>query len=340
MAGASVDAVCAEVLRALHEVALFDWAVVLTTDPETLLPSGGIVEGFGAETCALFWDNELLDPDFNKFTQLARSHDPVATLVQAVDGDLARSPRYTKLYAPMGAADELRLALVAGHSCLAIATLVRPGEAGAFTPAEVRDVGLLVPVATRVLRRAFGRMSQAAGGEPPMMIVLDEHEQISVATPGARQILDELRTEHEEGALPAIVRAAAVKARWSRASMNLTTRIRGGNGRWLRLYIAPVEGQAGAVALLIETDRADDLMRILLESYGLTHRETEVVRLLARGLAPKDIAAELLLSVHTVRDHVKAIYEKVGVSSRGELVAVLFARHVIDRLHQAVTQAS
>jgi DNA-binding NarL/FixJ family response regulator len=39
------------------------------------------------------------------------------------------------------------------------------------------------------------------------------------------------------------------------------------------------------------------------------------------------MAEELVLSAHTVRDHVKAIFQKVGVSSRGELVAKLFAEH-------------
>jgi DNA-binding NarL/FixJ family response regulator len=39
------------------------------------------------------------------------------------------------------------------------------------------------------------------------------------------------------------------------------------------------------------------------------------------------MARALHLSPHTVRDHVKAILTKVGVSSRGELVAALFADH-------------
>jgi hypothetical protein len=41
-----------------------------------------------------------------------------------------------------------------------------------------------------------------------------------------------------------------------------------------------------------------------------------------------EIATALRLSPHTVRDHVKAIFHKVEVSSRGELVAKLFAEHV------------
>ncbi len=81
---------------------------------------------------------------------------------------------------------------------------------------------------------------------------------------------------------------------------------------------------------------AADLTPILLESYGLTDREVEIVILLARGLATKDIAAELSLSPHAVRDHVKAIFEKAGVNSRGELVARLFAQHLLDGFHAAV----
>lgn len=49
--------------------------------------------------------------------------------------------------------------------------------------------------------------------------------------------------------------------------------------------------------------------------------------LIARGLTTGEIAARLFLSPHTVRDHVQAIFDKVDVSSRGELVAKLFAEH-------------
>jgi DNA-binding CsgD family transcriptional regulator len=45
------------------------------------------------------------------------------------------------------------------------------------------------------------------------------------------------------------------------------------------------------------------------------------------------MAQELLLSTHTIRDYVKQVFGKVGVTSRGELVAKLFAEHYGPDLH-------
>ena len=57
---------------------------------------------------------------------------------------------------------------------------------------------------------------------------------------------------------------------------------------------------------------------------GLTQREVEVLRLLARGLSNRAIAAELVVSRKTVEHHVEAVYAKLDVHSRSAatLVAV------------------
>lgn len=52
----------------------------------------------------------------------------------------------------------------------------------------------------------------------------------------------------------------------------------------------------------------------------LTKREEDVVRLLAEGLQNRDIAQELKLSEHTVKNYLFHIFDKLGVSSRVELV--------------------
>jgi DNA-binding CsgD family transcriptional regulator len=59
----------------------------------------------------------------------------------------------------------------------------------------------------------------------------------------------------------------------------------------------------------------------MVEAYQLTPGEREIVQLISLGLCTAQIAAQLQLSRHTVRDHLRPVYEKVSVSSRGELIA-------------------
>ena len=56
---------------------------------------------------------------------------------------------------------------------------------------------------------------------------------------------------------------------------------------------------------------------------GLTSREVEVLRLVARGLSNKQIAAKLFLSDRTVGHHIAHVYDKIGGSTRAG--ATLFA---------------
>ena len=58
----------------------------------------------------------------------------------------------------------------------------------------------------------------------------------------------------------------------------------------------------------------------MLADSPLTERETEVSNLLSKGLANKQIAAELGISEHTVKFHVSSIYEKLNVTNRTEAV--------------------
>ena len=54
----------------------------------------------------------------------------------------------------------------------------------------------------------------------------------------------------------------------------------------------------------------------------LSARELEVLRLVARGLGNKEIAAELGITTHTVKYHLAALLEKLGVRSRTEAVSL------------------
>jgi DNA-binding NarL/FixJ family response regulator len=56
---------------------------------------------------------------------------------------------------------------------------------------------------------------------------------------------------------------------------------------------------------------------------GLTNREIEILKLLANGMANKQIAYHLKISEKTVRNHVSNTYEKLGIYDRSQ--AVLYA---------------
>lgn len=61
----------------------------------------------------------------------------------------------------------------------------------------------------------------------------------------------------------------------------------------------------------------------------LTAREEDVVRLVARGLPNKAIAGQLGISPRTVEGHLNHVFEKVGVTSRTELVHYALATRLL-----------
>ena len=61
----------------------------------------------------------------------------------------------------------------------------------------------------------------------------------------------------------------------------------------------------------------------------LTAREQEVMRMIARGYAYKEVAVELFLSVKTVETHVSRVLRKLQLSSRHELTAWAMHRRLV-----------
>jgi DNA-binding CsgD family transcriptional regulator len=93
------------------------------------------------------------------------------------------------------------------------------------------------------------------------------------------------------------------------------------------LHASPLTGQNPGTGVIIEQARTPTLSDVIANGYGLTPREREVAALAARGRATKQIASNLAISLFTVKDHLKAVYAKVGVQSRAELVATLYMQH-------------
>ncbi len=204
-----------------------------------------------------------------------------------------------------------------------------------YAPHEIRDVRNLLVPAVHVFRGALGHMAEPLIARGPVVVLLDEHNQVVSMSADAGEVLDDLRIAIDTE-LPGTIIVAASRARTSRSTTRLTTRLRGSSGRWVRLHVSPMAGNGGTVSVTIDAAAAGDLVPILLDSYGLSDRETDIVLLVCRGIGTKEIAAELSISVHTVRDHLKSIFDKANVNSRGELVAGLFTSHFLERFHTSV----
>jgi len=68
------------------------------------------------------------------------------------------------------------------------------------------------------------------------------------------------------------------------------------------------------------------------ESVSLTRRESDVLELVARGYSYAEIARLQSLSIHTVQSHIKNLYAKLAVHSRGEAVFEASRMGLLDAL--------
>jgi len=64
-------------------------------------------------------------------------------------------------------------------------------------------------------------------------------------------------------------------------------------------------------------------MALFFSRYNLSQREQEVIRLMIQGKSNKDIESELFISLHTVKNHIYNIYQKLGVKNRLQVVSLI-----------------
>jgi DNA-binding CsgD family transcriptional regulator len=108
-------------------------------------------------------------------------------------------------------------------------------------------------------------------------------------------------------------------------------------GTWLVLHGAQIgTPRSGQAAVFIQRAHPTLVAPLLLKAYGLTPREQEVTQLVLRGATAVQSAQRLAISPHTVNDHLKAIFEKTGTRTRGELAATLFFGEHLPRIQHHV----
>jgi DNA-binding CsgD family transcriptional regulator len=327
--------------RILRRAVPFEGTCVLTMDPATLVPTDEVVEnGLPVPAYERMAELELRGEDFNAFRSLARRDVHAATLSGATDGDLDRSERHRQIRGPHGFGDELRAALVDDGTTWGALTLLRGSDREPFAPGAAAVVAAVTPQLAEGLRRAVlladeapetaERDDDAAG-----VVVLSADGSTASADEIAAAWLEELGGARS---VPSVVAAVASHARLAaageaRGGRIARARVRAASGRWLVVRASVLgDDPESQVAVMIEPARPHELAPLIADAYGLTERERDVTELVARGLPTSAIAARLHLSHWTVQDHLKAIFEKVGVVTRGELVARVFFAQRAPRL--------
>ena len=334
-----------EAVKQLRKAIPTDVSFFATADPATLLFTSAVRDDVLARATAHFLEREFLKDDPIKFTRLARDRSPVNSLSMATKGELAHSPRYQEILAPLELGDELRAALMVGSKCWGFMCLHRERSSPNFTPAEAVLLARLAPHLAEGLRAALllGD-SRATTPQPdgPGLVLLGDDLSLVAITPAAEAWLAEVEKGDWPSSLelPDAVYAVAARLlaleRGGHTPLDLMPRIRlrTASGRWLVLHASRLRDSEseGRIAVIFEEARPSEIAPLIVDAYGLTKRESEITQLVLRGLSTAEVSEELHITPNTVRDHFKAIFDKVGVRSRRELIGQVFAQHYQPRM--------
>lgn len=314
---------------------------LMTSDsPRELIENGIFAVSDAPAAGEILLRSEYIVQDVNTFAGLAAKRTPVGILDQVTRGAPQASARYRDLLEPAGIPYELRAAFVTRGRVWGAVHIARRKASGPF---QKRDADALAGVVSAIARgiRASLRFDAArreTGAEAPGLIVLGPGDGIELLTPPARELLDSIRPDaaghtDETVAAPVLALAAHVRGAPGGGSGNVVT-VPGRDG-WITLHASMPRGEGDRrVAVVIEPTGGARSATLRLETFGATPREREVATLIARGLSRAEVAEALVLSPHTVEDHVKSLYEKVGVSSRQELVARVFLDEYLPEVAQ------
>jgi DNA-binding NarL/FixJ family response regulator len=291
----------------------------MTLDPDTMLPSGALQYDKSPEVIRVLWRNELLDGDVQSLTELARRPSPVAALSQLDAGSAANSPRVQQILRPAGLGDELRMMLRVGGSTWGLGVICRELGSSDFDADERTFLaGIATDIAEGLRRGLSHRPDPDAATLVPGVVAFDLQGQVVSTTAEADRM-----TALMSGDATSMLYAVAISASHHDGA---SARVRLIDGRWLLLQGGRMHGATDAsaqVTVAIAPAPQPDLTSVLLRLHALSTREREVAELLLRGRRTNEIAAQLYISNHTLRDHVKAIFTKVGARSRAELTALV-----------------
>ncbi len=318
-----------EAIEDLRHVIGFDrWCWPLA-DPDTLLPLAGIADHDYGPSLPRALELEFSGKDFVAKHLLAREANGASSLSVATGGDLARSARWDEVMRPVGIGDVAVAASRDALGCWGWIELYRDGGDPAFDEGDLELLASAGSSLGSALRHAsVAKSRRVAESRPTGVIVLNSSLAVVDSTVGAQAWIDVLPAASlfaAWGMLPAIVYPVATLARSPETAANAHALELGVDGGWVMLEASVLDGESGTIAVTFRRATPVETFDLLCRAYALTKREREVVDALVRGLDTEAVTERLFISRHTVQDHLKAVFDKVGVHSRRELLATFSA---------------
>jgi DNA-binding CsgD family transcriptional regulator len=319
-----------EVVARLRGIVNIDAAFFATVDPATMLFTSALSEDPLIDAAPLFLANELDGHDVNRFIDLAADPSPIRALDHSTAGRRLDSERYATILRPLGLGDELRVALRTRQTCWGVMCLHREDGPAGFDERDAAMVAKLAPHIAEGLRRALlpHDVAPAAHDAAHGIVIVDDDGHVESMNDAAEHWLAAIPdTDWLTGELPVPVQSVASAVSGDNddtRSWEPTVRLRTADGTWISVHASRLRGPTGNhTVVVIEPAEPAAIVSVVLDSYGVTGAQARVVALVLRGYSTQQIVNDLHISAHTVQEHLKAVFDKLGVRSRRELAAAL-----------------
>jgi len=328
------DSLRREVIAELRQAIGFErWCAPLV-DPDTLIAHTGMGETDHLADMPLLQLHDSSLCEVNNGVMLALGRERVGCLSAITDGNLARSRRWDESLNHYGTGDELRVVAVDERGCWGRFDLWRDRD---DRPFDADDVALVRAASTslgRALRRATIRSRTNAPKAPLetgiLLIGPDLLPRGATATVQAWfRALNPAGFPYKDG-IPSLIWTTVGRliaaARGEDPARPARIRVRTGDGTWAIVEAARLDAPDGLLAVNMHAAGVDDILAVTCRAYGLSRRQRELAVLVVQGLDTQTIASKLCISSYTVQDHLKSIFDKIGVHGRLELVTRMFAQ--------------
>ena len=294
-----------------------------TVDPASLLITSHVQEGlpeFPAEWLA----GEYYNEDVNQINDVLRSTSGLSTLHEAAGGDPSGTNRWQRNML-MGGDQELLIRLRSKSGPVwGVLGLYREPDRPLFSESEKSFLRAAAPHLADGARRALliGEATDPEDLDAPGLVIITDRWEVDSATPGVSRWMSELPDgDWNAGQVASAVLAVAAQALRSAEKRNRSgevaaARVLSRSGVWIVLHGAALtSGASRRVAVIIEPAHPARIYPLLMSVYGLTAREQDVTRLILQGRSTIDIALDLSMSVHTVQEHLKNVFDKTGAAA-------------------------